>query len=921
MSSHPLPRRGSPPFQEWVAFYAQSLALQGPDEAESFVASTAVNGHRVDAAEARSFAHDVRLDYEQQTRLIGRAIIHDPRDRVREPGALPLLRGVHWDNFRVRVETVLGEASFADVESDALEILSMLDPRGRPSPYPPHVEEAVDYRGLVIGQVQSGKTTSMQALMALAADNRYSLIIVLSGNTNILRAQTQARMEDQVLSRLPSLQIRWFELTHGPENADPNGDFGKLNPLRPRQVRSQLQSGNVVVAISKKNAYVLRTVERAVAIADEEGVRVLVIDDEADLASVDGNARTGREGSRTAINRAIGALIGRSNVAYVAYTATPFAILLSDPDRADGIFPRSFIWMLRTPRDYIGPERLFGEEGQEWQGDGLEEAPWDVLRSVEDDEIVAVRGAQHGLGVGSCPALERALSWFVVASACMWEESSGEPVDTTMLVHPSVSTDVHEHVKAYLVTAIEALRRSFASGEADLEEVFKSEDGRVLGGPARSWAVVKERIPVILEKMHVIVDNFRSTDRLNYGDGHTPAPIVVVGGNTLSRGVTLRGLVSSYIVRSVGAVDTLLQAGRWFGYRPGYMDLPRIWLPDDLRQDFREAATIEGHLRRQLQEYQAAPPPRPSPVDLPALMRSPRAMQLTGKMGYAATVTLNFSGAHNLYTTYLLRENPEALQHNIELLAGLLSGGVPKVDSNGGLQLADVPWATIERFLDPESGLQMWTGAGPWIGDTRSRLLDYIQQELGHDHLLLWDVNTVGRVRPGRTLALPNSNLELPLIVRSRMKAEDNPAQDDRVAYIKSLRSLADLGLGMPSAGQSWLKDRERLADLTAGDFVRARSLFREHVGLLNIYPIDKKSTPRDAGPRSRRVALDASEDVIGIDLILPECPQNKTVNYTINALLRPPFFIDEEATAADQEAEHADELDAQDEPVIDETA
>ena len=301
-----------------------------------------------------------------------------------------------------------------------------------------------DVRGLVLGYVQSGKTASFTALVAKAADVGYRLFVVLSGTDNGLRRQTQIRLKKELVGyvdsrpgsvHLPPLGQQWHEFTR--DNID--GDFrpGFAN-------HAALQGSQPVLLVVKKNGPVLRRLLGWLDVAPEEvrrSIPMLVIDDEADLASVDTRGSYQPEGEQlppdyeepSVINGLIRELLRRfQRCCYVAYTATPFANILVphdtyDPAVHNDLYPRDFIADLPKPDGYFGAEELFGRfdhEAAEQIG-GL-----DVIRDVNDGDLQIL---ENGL---LPPSIQDAILGFVLAGAARAQRGAAEK-PATMLIHVS----------------------------------------------------------------------------------------------------------------------------------------------------------------------------------------------------------------------------------------------------------------------------------------------------------------------------------------------------------------------------------------------------------------------------------------------------------------------------------------------------
>jgi hypothetical protein len=397
-----------------------------------------------------------------------------------------------------------------------------------------------------------------------------------------------------------------------------------------------------------------------------------------------------------------------------------------------------------------------------------------------------------------------------------------------------------------------------------------------------------------------------SARRLSYNPAD-PAPVIAVGGNTLSRGLTLSGLVCSYFVRASNAYDTLLQMGRWFGYRPGYGDLVRIWMTEDLESWFYDLATVEEEIRQDIRRYEIE---QYRPDELPVRIRTHPAMMITAaaKMREAVEAEVSFSTAKQ-QTILFHHRDADWLRHNLDATRRLFDNAVgtagiePDDVGDGRHVLRGVPAELILRFLNDYRFHEKSHRLRPEL------LERYIVSENALGALKTWSVVVVGDQRGDKGTLGVGGGVTAHHIHRSRL---DMP--NISYANIKTLVSRID-----------------RVADLrmtraeavaTAGDD-KLRDLREDHlgtVGLLCLYPIAADSVPRHPQQRPRpgtrvRVPLGAVEDMIGVGLFFPTGVATDGVRYMSADLstqvVEPPEEIDlveeldqlDEAAAMEQEA------------------
>lgn len=706
-------------------------------------------------------------------------------------------------------------------------------------------------KGLVVGYVQSGKTTNFTSVIAKLADEDYKLVIVLSGIHNGLRKQTQARLDSQLkeLNR-----EHWITLT------DVDHDFTGSAASAVSILKS---TKKVVLAVVKKNATVLERLLEWLsgdgARGALENLRVLVIDDEADQASV----ATGR------INPLIRDLLARfPRHTYVGYTATPFANVFIDPASAD-LYPKDFILNLPRPEGYFGTEMIFGRDAVEGEvtSDGGEGAlppdGFDMVRVVPEDDVALLRPASKADSLGFTPTmtpdLVEAVRWFWLATAA--RRARGDDSHSTMLIHTSVKIDVQESFQAPLERLRKGARKALELGDQELIEelrqLWERETGRVdashwSGRVQNSFEDVLAHLGGVLDEQRVVLDNYRSNDRLDYSSGSIVA--IAVGGNTLSRGLTLEGLVVSFFVRTASAYDTLLQMARWFGFRPGYEDLPRIWMTYALERAFRHLATVEREMRDDIDQYQRQ---NLLPTDVAVRIRTHPSLSITAKMGAAAPAEVSYAG-RRLQTRYFLREDADWLAKNLrsasDLLQDVAALELPAADRGSAVVYRDVPARLIisflRRYLVHEDSPDL---------DTQ-QLIRYIEGQRQGDQPALesWSVAVVQS--DGEPVKLGNRDFRA--VTRSRL----DTGVDD-IADIKTLMSKRDRVLDL----EAW--DTIPLSE-TEDELVQRRNRDADYRsrGLLVVYPIDRQSTPiaKKPGAGVSRVPMKAALPALGIGIVFP---------------------------------------------------
>ncbi|MDR7323336.1 MULTISPECIES: Z1 domain-containing protein [Catenuloplanes] len=753
----------------------------------------------------------------------------------------------NWPAFKAHLSRSLDEEAIEKINDSSDKVVAMLD-------HP--ATTRFSSKGLVVGHVQSGKTSNFTAVIAKAADRGYRMFIVLSGIHNALRRQTQARLIRDVVNLNPTLWHQITKLEH---------DFMPLpNPAALLTARDQH-----LLLVVKKNAVVLRKLKNwlSSAKAHLQNCPVLLIDDEADQATI----------ATKNINPLIADVIASlPRVCYLGYTATPFANLLADPDGGD-FYPRDFILSLPRSKAYQGPETLFGRAPLDGENPETVPGGLDMIREIPENEVGKLRPAKKADAANFAPeitpSLRDAVLWFWLATAAR-RVRSGKVQHSSMLVHAHSDTRVHDSygppLEAFRLSILNEVLDGDTNLSHELRMLWQTETDRV---PADLMAEkhvpvedLIETLPAVIADTKVIMDHYRSTDRLDYESG--PATVIAVGGNTLSRGLTLEGLVVSVFVRSSDVYDTLLQMGRWFGYRPGYSDLPRIYMPAQMRRWFAHLATVEAEMRteidRLLEEHK-------TPLELAVRIRCHPKMRVTApsKQKAAVRAAAAYGGALVESRYFLVAPEAQAvewLNTNEQAVHALLrsaseQGKYESIDSGKSLWRG-VSTDHVVEFVERYNFHAMNTDAPNGL------ITAYIKKRHNRGGLYSWNVAVVGnRPRDDRdTVTLPDGKKVAP-IIRTRTAA----SRDDDVADIRTLTGPRDEGIDLSIAPDS---------SVNRTVLKQTRAEQQPERGLVLLYPIDASSAPEssfDAGDDKRRRGRDRAplaapgRVVWGAALVFPE--------------------------------------------------
>lgn len=481
-------------------------------------------------------------------------------------------------------------------------------------------------RGLLMGEVQSGKTANYIGVLNKALDYGYKVLIVIGGHTNELRTQTQSRFDTDLLgidseyiddniakATLPRIGIGNIDTTlRANVMTTVRGDF---NSNKKTAGITWINSDLPTVFIIKKNARLIANVAnyiRQQAGSEKIDVPLIVIDDESDW----GTPNTGSETDPTRVNKEIRRLLDSSKrSSYLGITATPFANIFIDHNAVDeeigsDLFPQDYIRTLPAPSNYFGISQYFTPSHS-------------ALRmNVTDctELLPIIHKSNHKLH--KLPdSLRKAFLSFLLGTAIRRIRKK-EKNASSMLVNVSrfnaIQADAASLLEEFLdqvtATVRSEFKRANSAKSASYKEIYElwEEEFEFLHEP--NWSKVRTKLFEIIDEFKIELVNSKTASIRNKKRKLLTSeqrreedllPTIFVGGDVLSRGITLDGLQVSYFVREPRTMDTLMQMGRWFGYRPGYADLVRVWLPEETASDFAWSAEVTQELKELLMEMRS----------------------------------------------------------------------------------------------------------------------------------------------------------------------------------------------------------------------------------------------------------------------------------------------------------------------------
>ncbi|PIQ26497.1 hypothetical protein COW64_10955 [bacterium (Candidatus Blackallbacteria) CG18_big_fil_WC_8_21_14_2_50_49_26] len=724
--------------------------------------------------------------------------------------------GITWKNWTkheayLRTQTSWKSHQVDSVAAESLRILNKTTPISR-SEY--------QCRGLVVGYVQSGKTANYTAVAARASDVGYRLIIVLSGIHDSLREQTQIRLNRELVQ----IGDQWVTLTDG------NNDFSI--PPNP----DGFAAAGTVLVVAKKIVPVLRRIDEWISLLGNrmEDIPLLLIDDEADQASVNTKGNRNRRDAKvndnydtdeklnpdtspTQTNSLIRSILQKCpRATYLAYTATPFANLFINPaayDREVGedLFPRDFVVQLPRPEGYTGTEELFGVSAHDR----------DVLRIVAEEDVSPLRSKrrkkrdpiliknEQQLPQSLCDAL---LAFCIAGSIRTLRGITGKP--HTMLIHVSheqkdqfrIGDSIQKQIKAWRSSEEVqpgSLYNSFRSAWADFGTITlpkgKTDEDVICGA-----------IQVLKLLDDVAVLNSKTGENLRY-DERPNCHLIAVGGNRLSRGLTLEGLTVAYFLRTTTLMDALLQMCRWYGFRAGYGDLIRIWTTQGIASWFVELAVVEQSLRDSLTRLERECK-RPDQMQIVVRAHSHLLLTSAVKSRMAENVSRSWS-AQCPQTILLPLNEPSVLRNNLLITSALLTNYAPTVNRYGGALSYDVPALEIITYL---RNYQSHKEASAFVSE---ELADWVQQRVNSGELIRWTI----------FVASPERERHVMLGGRSYGLVQRRPAGTSGIGILVDPRHE---GVDLPSGPDVYRK----------GESLNAHAMRASRPstnGLLLIYPLD----------------------------------------------------------------------------------
>lgn len=778
-------------------------------------------------------------------------------------------------------------------------------------------------KGLVMGSVQSGKTANMIGLAAMAAHYDWNMIIILSGSIDNLRKQTRDRFfRDLKMSGGVSWHV--LDYTSNPDYFVDIDDKRKylsddlsLNIFQNGKSNSKWLHRYVIVCLknSKRLERLIKWLHSNPGKAAR--MRVLVIDDEADQASINtrrmDETESEEEIERTAVNQYIIDLVnghdeeGRFSTSpfqamnYISFTATPYANVLNEAYESS-LYPKNFISSLPESKEYFGAKVIFGSSTDD-KYPGL-----NIVRRISDAEVKALKGIHDGSAFTLPDEMKKSIAWFLCASAVLRRRGHKKPI--SMLIHTTALQNGHlseyEAIRDWMMRerntgSILSLCESVYSDEVqqftfdDLKngypdygninkvianmpafEEIKNEIESILSGIENILMGEDKELTYHENAVHLCVDNCKANKYAEDGtylrivyptseqlNNMAKAPVfIIMGGNTLSRGLTIEGLVCTYFARNSNLADTLMQMARWFGYRAGYELLQRIWMPQAVEMKYQLLEKIDEKLKVEFEDFmeRGISPSKYGPKILNSALISK--FMLTSKNKSQRSVECDFDFSGDSYEVTQYDNDSSVLKGNIESAERLLST-IGSAHKSSVISSAYV-WENVDVEVIKNTFFSHYMiSEHSTLNKDIPVFFEWIKKMNAEEgRYLRWNVAVAGTEK--KTAKWEVSGVSVGKIERS-VKKSKLPCLD-----IGSLRSGSDVlcDVDYPSLTQ---KQKELCDDALKHkkNLISKRSdLGLKDIPLLLLYRIDK-----DGGQESEagiKTKINSTEDVIGFSIIIP---------------------------------------------------
>lgn len=821
----------------------------------------------------------------------------------------PLLDMKYWERYK---KYLLNDKGFSvKVVNTMDDILDKLtDLLGDPSR-----DVAYSRRGLIIGDVQSGKTANYLGLICKAVDVGYKVVVLMTGTIEKLRKQTQMRVDEGFVGADSDAMMKMLE------NGQVIGVGNYDSSIRPMVLTStaddfkQQNANNLgfdlrningpVIFVVKKNSSILKRLNKWLTTFNQNGQQkirqsILVIDDEADNASVNTNKD---EDSPTAINGQIRDLVSKfEKSSYVGFTATPFANIFIDPDSYDAmleedLFPKDYIYSLNAPSNYTGARNIFAEDGD--ASYMLVEID-DNYRNPQSIEFILPLKHKSSIQVRELPEdLKTAIESFVLAN--VMEDLAGLSNNhRSMLINVSRFTAVQEEVSGLVNEYLKDIQGAcklyckLPSNKA-LQDTYmkrlKKTFETIYSNVNFAWEEVQTQLYNSCGSIMVQTINQRNGQNLNYDDYPNGLRLIAVGGMSLSRGLTLEGLVISYFYRNSRMYDTLMQMGRWFGYRGKYAEFCRIWMSDDSIEWYHYISQATDELREEVKRFEDS---GLTPKDFGLRVRSDlTALIVTARNKMRSTeemeCAISFSGVYidtpEIYAD--LDKNRRNLESVNSLIKTCMEYGdeyIPKVEEGNQYIIRNVPVQVILEFLNEIE-------VSPKNEKFNTTAIRRFIREYRGEELKNWDI-AFASGKSEREIVLYNST-KYHCVSRS-FSIENDGKILKMSGSKKHLAGGGDAAAALSKEKVREIKENSQKSNLAPNDYFTGV----DRNPLLTIFAVELNECRKsESAEQEKKIQEQYLKDyVIGFGIGIPSLSDQETkyVKYVLNKVAKQQIFEDE---------------------------
>lgn len=790
-------------------------------------------------------------------------------------------------------------------------------------------------KGLVMGSVQSGKTANMIGLASMAAHYDWNFIIILSGTIDNLRKQTRDRFMKDLLA---SGGVAWHVLD---KTGNPDylidietkekyiSDNLSLNMFQSGQSNGQWMHRYVTVCL--KNSVRLKNLITWLHAnpAKAARLRILVIDDEADQASVNTRKMNVDETNeelieRTAVNQLIIDLVNGKNadgtkstapfqaMNYISFTATPYANVLNEAYESS-LYPKDFICSLPESNEYFGAKVIFGSaEDEEYPG-------LDIVRDIQVTELSELKNLHSGSAYTIPMEFKKSVCWFLCAAAVLRIQGHKKPI--SMLIHTTAIQNGHfeeyEVLKGWFLReektgsiinlckivyeeekdklTLEKLKEcypdygaiDYVNGRLPAFEEIVDDIGSLISNIVNIQMGEDKATEYTDDAIHLCVDNCKANRvaeegtflRVIYPTDEQlarmeRAPVfIIMGGNTLARGLTIEGLVCTYFGRNSNLADTLMQMARWFGYRRGYELLQRIWMPVSVQNKFELLEKIDEKLKEEFEDFmlKGRTPAQFGPKITTSATIARFLLTSKNKSQNAVECDYDFSGDSYETTKF---EDDGYLTHNIDVVEKMLKllGEATLSETNASAYVwRDIDFSVLQKSFFDANKYHIYECSS--LFSDIPVFLEWMKQMNSEGKFLHWNVAIVGDKNATSVWQVGNNSVG---------KIERSKKNKSEYIDIGSLRSgldaLCDIKVGELNSEQ--LKLYKETAKSKKHIISNRGGMGMEDTPLLLLYRIDK-----DLGKETkagRRKKLNSKEDIIGFSIIIAGEPTGGTHARTV---------------------------------------